>query len=372
MKKIKAICLIIAIITISSLVFMFPINGEAVETQNSIIAMRLETTTELGFTVAATYSQIINLENRAILVWDNGKDATNKNLENAVILTNGKEVTGVVDTSDKATAFTFNIPATKYGDLLYFSACSVSDGKVDESSIGEVKSSSVAKYIYTLLGKIPNTEATQDENLKVLLESLLNYGSAAQLYFGYNTDRLANDFYKLFPEYNKKYTLELVTSTSQLKDGDLIILGRNDKNYVSGCFNDDNTIDGIKYSFENNVITMKDIDSNKIGVITLKKFENDTWGIKTSSGAFLAYSENNNKLALVSDNNLDDNCKWNISVNINYSPNTYYSVISNCYDTDKKFLLHWEAGNPYCFLLNEGKNTTNYIKPQMYILTPVS
>ena len=58
----------------------------------------------------------------------------------------------------------------------------------------DVQKYSILQYAYNKLG-LTDAQATEDESLKELLNSLLAYGSLAQTHFGYATDKLATDTY---------------------------------------------------------------------------------------------------------------------------------------------------------------------------------
>jgi hypothetical protein len=77
------------------------------------------------------------------------------------------------------------ISAEKLGDEIYLCVyAELDDGTVIYS---DVVTYSVKSYAY---GKLADSKT--DASLKALLVSLLNYGAAAQVYFGYNTDALVN------------------------------------------------------------------------------------------------------------------------------------------------------------------------------------
>ncbi len=78
---------------------------------------------------------------------------------------------------------TRGIPAKNMGDTIWFAVYTqLNDGTYTYSKL---VSYSPRDYAYTMLG-------TGDSKLDSLLVALLNYGTAAQLYFGYNTDNLLN------------------------------------------------------------------------------------------------------------------------------------------------------------------------------------
>ena len=98
---------------------------------------------------------------------------------------------------------------------------------------------SVLEYAYSKLGK--TGVASDNEDFKAMLESMLDYGANAQKYFGYNTDRLANADYYLIEViggvledgftkglYNSN---ETATLTAPETNGELIFVGWQNSTY---------------------------------------------------------------------------------------------------------------------------------------------
>lgn len=82
-------------------------------------------------------------------------------------------------------AYTGEIPAMRLGDDLYFKVyAQLEDGSYVYSKLLDY---SILDYTHSVL-----TKEQSDEKLKVLMSELLDYSSAAQVYFGYRTDTLAN------------------------------------------------------------------------------------------------------------------------------------------------------------------------------------
>ena len=85
--------------------------------------------------------------------------------------------------------YKYGVSAKEMADIVYAQGYA----KVGESYYySSVVPYSVVKYASNKLGLTPGVTGTDDENLKTLLRSMLEYGAASQLYFGYNTDNLAN------------------------------------------------------------------------------------------------------------------------------------------------------------------------------------
>ena len=70
---------------------------------------------------------------------------------------------------------------------------SVSNGENAQAYYSNLDKYSVLQYAYNMLGK--TSTANPDAKTQKLLNSMLEYGAAAQEYFGENTDRLATDTY---------------------------------------------------------------------------------------------------------------------------------------------------------------------------------
>jgi hypothetical protein len=104
--------------------------------------------------------------------------------------------------SDRYFATTDGIAAKEMGDERYYCAYArLSDGT---GVYSELYSYSPKKYALSRL------EKSQDEKLKALCVAMLNYGTAAQSYFGYRTDdlmnaELSNEQKALVQPYNRAY-----------------------------------------------------------------------------------------------------------------------------------------------------------------------
>ena len=86
------------------------------------------------------------------------------------------------------------LAAKQMTDTVYARAHVEIDG---EHYYSDVQKYSILQYAYNKLGKTDSV-ATKDEALKGLLNSLLAYGASAQIYFDYQTERLAtNSFYQI-------------------------------------------------------------------------------------------------------------------------------------------------------------------------------
>lgn len=84
---------------------------------------------------------------------------------------------------------------TMSGETYYVFSCAVNAKEMTDQVTGQFfyKGGSTKEHQYSIKAYadlILNT--SRDAKLKVLIEAMLNYGAASQLYFGYNTDKLAN------------------------------------------------------------------------------------------------------------------------------------------------------------------------------------
>ena len=95
-----------------------------------------------------------------------------------------------IDGNGRTVFYYTKVSAKEMADNFYFVACARYNG---EYVYSPVQKYSVLQYAYPKT--VSNSTAT---DLKLVLSTLLQYGGAAQVYFKYNTDRLASDtFYQL-------------------------------------------------------------------------------------------------------------------------------------------------------------------------------
>lgn len=117
-----------------------------------------------------------------------------------------------------------DLTAQQMADVIYARACvKLGNGDVIYS---DMDSYSVCEYAAYQLGVVPGFPGTSNEALKKLLVSMLEFGTDAQNYFGYNTEHLANAFYKTFAD---TATGEVATSEKSFNykevDEEIIITG---------------------------------------------------------------------------------------------------------------------------------------------------
>jgi hypothetical protein len=87
------------------------------------------------------------------------------------------------------------IRAEYKGETYYVYACAVDAKEMTDDVICQFfyESGSTDPYTYSVQTYANNIlNNSQNENMKALVKAMLNYGTACQLHFGYNTDKLAN------------------------------------------------------------------------------------------------------------------------------------------------------------------------------------
>ena len=120
-----------------------------------------------------------------LLLWDseNAPEEANATYDNCSNIIEGAVYNSVLGRFETTTD---GIVAKKLGDLFTFRAYYIDeDGNYTYSRI--IKNYSPKTYCYKQIEKNPDNETTIN-----LMASILNYGAAAQTYFGYKTDNLMN------------------------------------------------------------------------------------------------------------------------------------------------------------------------------------
>lgn len=126
------------------------------------------------------------LENVTLLCWTEGQQSYTKGTETRVLHAAGTETIEEVE----YLVFDYTgLSAKQMTDEIYVRAYAELDGNAVYS---DVRKYSVLEYAYTMLGKLGTYESTNPD-LKALLESMLDYGGRAQVYFDYRTDALASE-----------------------------------------------------------------------------------------------------------------------------------------------------------------------------------
>lgn len=139
----------------------------------------------IAINAPATLSKDVIANNGGVLIW-NAKDAP-ASLEDAIFGTESYiaalEYSGKYQGFEEYVAKTLGIAAKEMGDVIYFRPYTVINGIY---TYGELECYSVKDYCEDRIANSSNA------NLKAALKAMLNYGAASQIYFGYNTENLAN------------------------------------------------------------------------------------------------------------------------------------------------------------------------------------
>lgn len=160
-------------------------NGEAPELSIDYCNLSFRDSVCIKYAVAST-----STEETTVLLWDEPSDEYLYGTHIAELSTVGNQT--ISGETYKVFDYT-ELAAKQMTDVIYARAYTVVDG---EAYYSDVVKYSILQYAYSKLGKIGT--ASDDENLKAMLSSMLEYGANAQKYFEYDVDRLAtDDFYQI-------------------------------------------------------------------------------------------------------------------------------------------------------------------------------
>ncbi len=182
--KLIALTLVVSMLLIGVAV---PVSatGEAPELSIDYCNLSFRDSVCIKYAVAST-----STEETTLLLWEEPSDEYLYGTHIAELSTVGNqtisgEIYKVFDYTELA--------AKQMTDVIYARAYTVVDG---EEYYSDVEKYSILQYAYSKLGK--TGIASDDENLKAMLSSMLEYGANAQKYFEYDVDRLAtDDFYQV-------------------------------------------------------------------------------------------------------------------------------------------------------------------------------
>ena len=141
--------------------------------------------------------------------------------ENAVIYEKSSDWSYDSYEGKDVATYKYEFAAKEMTDVIYAESFCVKDG---EYFYSDVVPYGVCIYAERKLGKVSAACATTDEKLKTLLEEMLRYGAAAQIYFDYKTDKPAT------------YVLDLPDAPTELTyfldwDGEYyVVTGMKDEN----------------------------------------------------------------------------------------------------------------------------------------------
>ena len=160
-------------------------NAEAPELSIDYCNLSFRDSVCIKYAVATT-----STEETTILLWDEPSDEYLYGTHIAQLETVGNQT--ISGETYKVFDYT-DLAAKQMTDVIYARAYTVVDGVAYYSDVVKY---SILQYAYSKLGKTGT--ASDDENLKAMLSSMLEYGANAQKYFEYDVDRLAtDDFYQI-------------------------------------------------------------------------------------------------------------------------------------------------------------------------------
>lgn len=173
----------------------------------------------LSFKDSVYISYAVKFENvpdgaqTGVLIWDEAKSSYTKDTEGALRITEASDTVKI----GGETCFVYDykgISAKEMTKDIYMVAYINDGGEYTYSALSKY---SVLQYVYNKLGYSGVGTPTTDEDFVGLLNSMLEYGAAAQSFFGENTDRLATAKY---------YMISLEGGTlADLSDGGLYLEG---------------------------------------------------------------------------------------------------------------------------------------------------
>ena len=152
---------------------------------------------EIYYNVYYSVDDLTNVVEMGLITFNEA--LTDGTIDNAVDVIPGYTASG-----DYYMSHTNGIPAKKMGDTLYFKAyAKLSDGTYAYSDVQGYSALSFAKTILA---------GNYEQKTKSLMVAMLNYGAAAQVQFGYNTDKLMNaDLTEAQKAYVDAYSSDMVS-----------------------------------------------------------------------------------------------------------------------------------------------------------------
>lgn len=188
--KIRIIALFLCIFMLSGVLALSPVIATDVDPELEIAACNLafEDTVYIKYAVSAK-----SLEGIKLLLWTSPQTEYTYGSQNAVLT---PERTEAIQGKEMLVFKYTRLAAKQMTDVVYARAFVENSGTYYYSNIQKY---SVIQYVYNKTGK--TGEASPNPKLITLLNSMLVYGSDAQKYFEYKTDRLAiDDFYQVVVE----------------------------------------------------------------------------------------------------------------------------------------------------------------------------
>ncbi len=142
----------------------------------------------------------LDIANARMLVWNGSQsDYTLANAESAIYMTAPSDITPPESCSNTVVFLSDGIPAKNIADPLYARVyIEAKDGTIYYSNVSKY---SVLQYVYDRYAALEASTATDEASLakeaaqRKLYDSILSYGTAAQIILGYKTDKLADGDY---------------------------------------------------------------------------------------------------------------------------------------------------------------------------------
>ncbi len=153
---------------------------------------------EIRYNVYYSVSDMTNVVEMGLITFDS-------KLVNGTIADATSVITGYNANGSLYVSTTNGIPAKNMGDTIYFKAyAKLTDGSYAYSSVAGYNAVTYAKTVLN-----GNNEAA-----KALVMAMLNYGAAAQEYFGYNTENLMNNGFNSESVYDESLIDDVVNADS--------------------------------------------------------------------------------------------------------------------------------------------------------------
>ena len=184
MKRILAFLVTITVVVVSFVVPYGKANGQDPDTKIAGFNLSLEDNVNIVFYV--TSSNVPEGANEGVLVWTERRRSYEEGTENY-------EITQFIKSGQYKLFFFAELAAKQMTDVVYARSYVEVDGV---KYLSDVRNYSILQYIYNKTGRTGT--ASDNQNLINLLNGMKEYGSLAQIYFKYKTDRLATfDFYQV-------------------------------------------------------------------------------------------------------------------------------------------------------------------------------
>ncbi|MBE6536628.1 MAG: leucine-rich repeat domain-containing protein [Ruminococcaceae bacterium] len=205
-RKITSILFIVLAVSLILCAYCFSASASESEPKVSIERMNLSFEDNVYIKYAVKFEGDETLESSiGMLFWTESRESYEKGTESSAAAPIGYQM---ID-GEKYYTFSYqNLTAKQMTKVVYARAYVIEDGVYYYSN---VKSYSIVDYASNRLGLIYGVEGSTNSDFREMLRAMLEYGTKAQIYFGYCTDNLATDIFK------KEYEITVVDG--KLTDG---------------------------------------------------------------------------------------------------------------------------------------------------------